>query len=234
VLLDRARAGEPSGLWLTARRQVAGRGRQGRVWTSEPGNLYASLLLRDPVPPARLGELPLVVAIAVHDAIADVLPPPVRADLTIKWPNDVLFRGAKLCGILVEGAADAGGTAVVIGIGINCRHHPVGTDTAATDLAAIGTPVEPDAMIERLALRMAERLDGWRAGPFDPLRSAWLARARGIGEAVRVRLPQETLSGTFEALDTSGRLMLRLADGRLETISAGDVFFGPTPAASPG
>lgn len=226
MALDRARAGEASGLWITARRQLAGRGRQGRSWTSEPGNLYASLLLRDPVSPDRLGELPLVVAVAVHDAIADVLAPTVRPHLSIKWPNDVLFKGAKLCGILVEGAAGAEGRAVVIGIGINCRHHPDATAYAATDLAAIGAPTEPEALFERLALRMGERLDSWRSGPFDPLRSAWIARALGIGGPVAVRLPQATLTGTFEALDPAGRLLLRLADGRLETISAGDVFFG--------
>ncbi|HUG61350.1 MAG TPA: biotin--[acetyl-CoA-carboxylase] ligase [Methylomirabilota bacterium] len=231
LALDRARAGEPSGLWITARRQIAGRGRQGRVWTSEPGNLYASLLLRDPAPPERIGELPLLVAVAVHDAIADVLPPPARPDLAIKWPNDVLFRGAKLCGILIEGAAGPEGRVVVIGVGVNCRHHPRDLGAAATDLAEIGYPTEPSALFERLALRMAERLAEWRGGPFAPIREAWLNRARGIGETVLVRLPQGTLTGRFEALDADGRLLLRLPEGGLETISAGDVFFGAAASA---
>jgi BirA family biotin operon repressor/biotin-[acetyl-CoA-carboxylase] ligase len=226
VAFDRSRAGAASGLWVGARRQLAGRGRQGRAWTSEPGNLYASLLLRDPAPAERLGELPLVVAVAVHEAIADVLPPTLRPDLTIKWPNDVLLGGAKVCGILVEGAAGRDGHAVVVGVGVNCRHHPDGTEYAATDLAAAGVPTEPEAVFQRLALRMSERLAAWRDGRFDAIRGAWIARARGIGEAVRVRLPHRTLEGTFVALDESGRMLLRLADGRLETISAGDVFFG--------
>jgi BirA family biotin operon repressor/biotin-[acetyl-CoA-carboxylase] ligase len=226
VAQERARAGAASGLWITARRQAAGRGRQGRTWTSEPGNLYASLLLRDPVPPARLGELPLVVAVALHDAVADLMPPPLRPGLAIKWPNDLLLGGAKLAGILVEGMTDGTNQTVVIGVGVNCRHHPEGTDYAATDLAAAGVPTEPEAMFERLASRLAERLDAWRSGPFDAVRAAWLSRARGIGEPVKVRLPRGTLDGTFEALDAEGRLVLRLADGRLETISAGDVFFG--------
>jgi BirA family biotin operon repressor/biotin-[acetyl-CoA-carboxylase] ligase len=226
VALEQAHAGAASGLWITARRQLAGRGRQGRHWISEPGNLYASLLLRDPAPADRLGELPLVVAVAVHDAIADVLPPHARPALAIKWPNDVLHVGAKLCGILIEGSAGPQGRVVIVGIGINCRHHPAATPYAATDLAALGFPTEPDALFERLALRVAERLDEWRSAPFEAIRSAWLKRARGIGEAVEIRLPQATLSGRFEALDGRGRLLLRLPDGRLETISAGDVFFG--------
>src|ERR1043166_8409052 len=98
----RARAGERGPLWITARRQTAGRGRRGRAWVSEPGTLYASLLLTDPAPPQRAAELSLVAALAVHDALAEraaVLGP----RLTLKWPNDVLCDGAKLAGILVEG-----------------------------------------------------------------------------------------------------------------------------------
>lgn len=231
VALEHARAGEASGLWVTARRQTAGRGRQGRSWASEPGNLYASLMLRDPAAPERIGELPLVVAVAVHDAIADVLPPPVRPDLAIKWPNDVLFRGAKLCGILIEGAAGRDGRVVVIGIGINCAHHPDDSAYGATDLGEIGVPTRPDDLFARLALRMAERLGEWTTGPFGRIRDAWLARARGIGETILVRLPSGSISGRFEALDAAGRLLLRRDDGRLETISAGDIFFGAGPRA---
>ncbi|WP_181707078.1 biotin--[acetyl-CoA-carboxylase] ligase [Chthonobacter rhizosphaerae] len=227
VALERAEGGEPAGLWVVARRQVAGRGRQGRAWTSEPGNLYSSLLLRDPARPAHLGELPLVVAVAVHDAVADVLPPPARAPLQIKWPNDVLYGGAKICGILVEGAVHREGQVVVVGIGINCRHHPPEAAYATTDLTALGFPTDPPALFERLAARMAARFAEWQGGGFAAIRSAWLARARGVGEPIRVRLPNETLAGRFEALDDSGRLLLRLETGGLRTISAGDVFFGP-------
>lgn len=226
VALEQAEAGEAGGLWVVAGRQVSGRGRQGRPWTSEVGNLYSTLLLRDPAPAARLGELPLVVAVAVHDAVADVLPPPARPPLRIKWPNDVLYDGAKICGILIEGVSAPGGRAVAIGIGINCAHHPDAVGYAATDLGALGHPTDPLVLFERLALRMAQRLAAWQGGDFAPIREAWLARARGIGEAIRVRLPAETLHGRFEGLDDKGRLLLRLDTGSLKVISAGDVFFG--------
>src|SRR5262249_7355107 len=134
-----ARAGECGPLWLTAQQQTAGRGRRGRIWVSEPGNLFASLLLADPSPPARAPELSFVAALAVHDATATLLPG-AASRLALKWPNDVLIDGKKFCGILVEGE----GAAVVVGIGVNCMHHPVQAAFPATDLAASGLAVTPD------------------------------------------------------------------------------------------
>lgn len=221
---ERAKQGAESGLWVVARRQTAGRGRRGRVWTSEPGNLYSSLMLRDPVEEARLGELPLVVALAVHDAVAAALPPFARADLAIKWPNDILYAGAKLCGILIEATATPEGRVVVAGIGVNCAHHPAVTLYHATDLAEAGYPTEPEALFALLSAAVARRLAEWQAGDFAALREAWLARARGVGEAITVRLPTREISGIFSGLDGEGRLLLR-HDGTLEAISAGDVFF---------
>lgn len=226
LALDKAREGEAAGLWIVAGRQTAGRGRQGRAWASEPGNLFASLLLRNPAEPARLGELPLVVALAVHDAVADVLPPTARGALEIKWPNDVMLSGAKISGILIEGAAMREGRAVVVGCGINCASHPDGTPYPATNLSAAGHPTEPLALFERLAARLASRLAEWQDGPFATIRDAWLARARGIGKAITVRLPDRTVTGRFEGLDPGGRLVLRGEGGTTEVISAGDVFFG--------
>src|SRR6187401_2216053 len=95
-----ARAGERNPLWITARQQTAGRGRRGNVWISEPGNLYASLLLPD-VPPGRAGELAFVAALAVYDAVSE-LAPDMAFRLTLKWPNDVQVGNAKLAGILIE------------------------------------------------------------------------------------------------------------------------------------
>src|SRR5689334_3474828 len=96
-----ARAGERGPLWITAARQTAGRGRRGNAWSSQPGNLYASLLLTDPAPAAHLPELCFVVALAVLDAAADAAPA-ARERLKLKWPNDLLLGGAKFVGILIE------------------------------------------------------------------------------------------------------------------------------------
>src|SRR5262249_16691285 len=96
-----ARAGERGPLWITARAQTAGRGRRGRSWVSEPGTLFATLLLTDPAQPERAAQLSFVAALALHDAITTVAPT-LAPRLALKWPNDVLCDGAKLAGILIE------------------------------------------------------------------------------------------------------------------------------------
>ena len=126
-----ARAGERGPLWVTAARQTAGRGRRGNVWTSEPGNLYASLLLSDAAPAAHLPELCFVVALAVRDAVCAVAPP-LASKLKLKWPNDLLLDGAKLAGILIEAESVGGASATVAGIGVNCAHYPRDTGYPAT------------------------------------------------------------------------------------------------------
>jgi BirA family biotin operon repressor/biotin-[acetyl-CoA-carboxylase] ligase len=221
----RARSGERGPLWITARRQTAGRGRRGRAWVSEPGNLYASLLLTDPAPPPRAAELSLVAALAVHDALAERAAT-LGPRLKLKWPNDVLCDGAKLAGILVEGEGLPGRPlAVVIGIGVNCAHHPADTAYPATDLAAAGAVVTPETLTQALIGAMARRLAEWDRGEnFAAIRAAWLKRAAGLGAPVRVRLPEREVDGVAETIDETGRLVLRLADGSREHIAAGELF----------
>jgi len=214
-----ARAGEPGPLWLTARSQSAGRGRRGRTWVSEPGNLYASLLLSDPSPPDRAAELSFVAALALHDAIAGDIPG-LAARLMLKWPNDLLIDRNKCAGILIEGE----GSAVVIGIGVNCVHHPAATRHPATDLAAAGVRASPETLLAPLSRAMVVRLAQWNRGTgFAAIRADWLARAAGLGKPIRVTLAEGELAGQFETIDQTGRLVLRLADGTMQAVAAGDV-----------
>jgi BirA family biotin operon repressor/biotin-[acetyl-CoA-carboxylase] ligase len=216
-----ARAGEKGPLWITARAQTGGRGRRGRTWVSEPGNLFATLLLTDPAPAEQAPQLSFVAALATHDAIAR-LAPALAARLAFKWPNDVLCGGAKLAGILIE-AEGTRPLIVAVGIGVNCRHHPDGTDTAATDLAAQGAAVTAEQMFTALSGAMMVRLREWGAG-FGPIRTEWLRRAGAPGTPLRVRVGARDFTGRFETLDEAGRLLVRLADGTTETIAAGEVF----------
>jgi BirA family biotin operon repressor/biotin-[acetyl-CoA-carboxylase] ligase len=217
--LQIARAGARTPQWVVARRQTAGRGRRGRTWVSEPGNLYASLLLIDPSPMDRAAELSFVAGLALHDAIAGRVPG-LAARLKLKWPNDLLIDRNKLAGILIEGE----GSAVVIGIGVNCTHHPSGTPYPATDLAAAGVRATPESVFMALSGAMVSRLAQWdRGAGFDGIREDWLARAAGLGKAVHISLPDGERTGYFETIDQAGRLVLRLSDGRLETFAAGDV-----------
>ncbi|HMG78218.1 MAG TPA: biotin--[acetyl-CoA-carboxylase] ligase [Xanthobacteraceae bacterium] len=220
-----ARRGETEPLWVTARQQTAGRGRRGNAWISVPGNFYATLLLCDPVASENAPELSFVAALAVHDAIVDRAAA-LREKLALKWPNDVLCGSAKLAGILIESESVEAKLAVAIGIGVNCMHHPADTAYPATDLATVGAAVSAEDLFFALSGAMARRLAQWQQGAgFQSIRADWLDRAAGIGGEMRVRLPKNReFVGRAEALDERGRLLLRLADGTLQTITAGDVF----------
>ncbi len=227
-VLDLARLGDPGRVWVVAETQNGGRGRRGREWTSQPGNLYASALLIDPGVPPRLPELPFVAAVAAADAVAAIACG--RKTPGIKWPNDVLIDGRKLAGILLESTrTPSGRTAVAVGIGVNCRHHPFGTETPATDLLFEGIDASPERLFDALSDSFAARLDEWDEGRgFAAIRAAWLSRAVGIGGPIRVRLMRGEDRGVFEGIDADGLLILAGADGSRRKISAGDVFFPPT------
>ncbi len=220
-MLDLARSGVTEDLWLRAERQRGGRGRQGREWVSPAGNFYGSTLvrLRPTDPPAP--TLAFTAAIALDETVGLFLPDDVRERLSLKWPNDLLFAGAKLAGILLERADEA----VVVGIGVNLAVHPDLPDRATTSLAAHGCAVPPEVFAETLAEAFARWLSRWRSEGFQPIRRRWLERAHPLGTALTTRLPDSTaLDGLFEGLESDGALILRLAEGERHVIHAGDVF----------
>jgi len=222
--LTLARGGERGPLWIAAREQTAGRGRRGNSWISPRGNLYATLLLTDPAPPECAPQLSFVAVLALHDATAACAPALPKA-LALKWPNDLLCGGVKLAGILIEGERTAGALAVAIGIGVNCQSHPAPTPYPVTDLKGEGAAVTVEALFEALTASMAKRLAQWRRGAgFTEIRADWIARAAGIGGDMRARLPDREIIGRGEGLDEQGRLLLRLPDGSLQAIAAGEVF----------
>ena len=222
--LARVRAGERGPLWITAEAQTDGRGRNGRTWTSPQGNLYATLLLTEPCAPAQAPQLAFVSGLALHDAVAQCAPA-FAEQLALKWPNDLLLGRAKLAGILIESESGPA-FSIAIGIGVNCASHPDDTPYPATDLRSVGadTDVGPKLLLEALSVSMQQRLLQWRQGEsFAQIRADWLARAAGLGEHINVRLSDREFSGRFGGLDDSGRLLLQ-QDGRLVTVTAGDVF----------
>lgn len=224
----RARAGDPGRLWVTARVQSAGYGRRGRGWSTDAGNLAASVLLLDPASPEACATLAFVAGVALHQAAVDLLGPATTDRLRLKWPNDLLLDGLKVAGILIEGEKlAAGGFAVVVGCGVNCSAHPeLSGPVPATDFAAQGLPVAVEDMFGALARAMASEITIWdRGSGFPAIRSAWLARCTGIGQTIRVNLPGRSFEGRFDTLDAEGRLVVAHPGGSREAISTGDVFF---------
>ena len=217
-----AQAGDPGRLWVVAREQTEGRGRRGRAWTSPPGNLYASALLIDPSPIAIAAQIGFVAGVALRRAVADL---GAGEDVRLKWPNDLVCRGAKLAGLLVEGVALPDGRfACIVGIGVNCASAPIGLAYPTDCLAnVLGRPVSPDDLFACLAPRFEEALAVWRGGAdFAAIRTQWLAVAAGLGGPIRIAGAQGFRQGIFETLDAQGRLVLRGADGA-EAIEAGDL-----------
>ena len=226
----RALAGDPGCLWIVAEEQTAGRGRRGRSWVSPRGNLHASALLIDPCPPALAPQLGFVAGVALAQAARDA----GARGAGLKWPNDLIFGGAKCAGILVEGAALAGGRAAcVVGIGVNCARAPQGLDYAAARLMREDRgAISPDELFARLMARFDEALRQWRAGQaFEAIRSAWLDHALSLGEHVTIEDGAGRRVGVFEGLDANGRLLFRSRRG-LEALEAGDMSISSSPAGA--
>lgn len=224
----RAEAGEPGPLWIWSARQSAGRGRNGRSWQSQPGNLFASLLLGLNCSLRTAGQLALLAGVIVYDTLEELLPEEARSDLVLKWPNDVLVKDAKVAGVLLESTSEAAPNRckVVIGTGINLASYPEGLEQPATSLAAHGGTVTPAKALETLAGITDAWLTRWNDGiAFHAVRRAWLDRAGPTGRPLRVRLQGEEAEGTFAGLDSAGALRLLLADGAERRVAAGDVFF---------
>lgn len=221
----RAEAGESGPVWITALRQSAGHGRRGRVWETGEGNLAATLLMLTERAPAEAAQISFVAALAVADMARLYL----AADLIrLKWPNDVLVGGRKVAGILVESGRRADGALwLATGIGVNLAKAPVAAERPATSFAdhAFAPPPAPREALEHLASAFAGWLGVWDAQGFAPLAEAWTQRAHGLGGPCIARLGSQAVEGEAEGLDVDGALRLRLADGSIRRITAGDVFF---------
>ena len=226
--MRRALAGEAPPLLVLADRQTAGRGRAGRAWASQPGNLFASLLVSTSCPPALAGQLSLVAGVAAIDAIrraAGQSPPGLR----LKWPNDILIGTAKTGGILVESTTRSSGAErlAIIGIGLNLVSAPDDLSRDATFLSAHRLSLSPT----RALCFLAEAMDGWLktwndAQGFVQVRQAWLDRAGPLGEPLTVHTAQGIAAGRFAGLDEAGALLVAGSDGTERRFNYGDVMIG--------
>jgi BirA family biotin operon repressor/biotin-[acetyl-CoA-carboxylase] ligase len=227
-----AAAGAPECTVVWARGQTAGRGRQERAWSSPPGNLYCSVILRPGVSPVRAGTLGFVISLAAAEAI-ETLAPGLR--VAFKWPNDVLLQGGKVAGILLEtgsgGAGSNNDNWVVAGCGINLSAFPENTPYRATSVLAVtGKRVSAEDALHRYTAALDVWYPRWRDSGFVPVREAWLKRAHPPGTPLAVRTATTNVAGTFLGLDEDGVLLLAGDAGRLHRIAAGDVYFASTTA----
>jgi BirA family biotin operon repressor/biotin-[acetyl-CoA-carboxylase] ligase len=208
---DLALAGAPHGALVTAAEQTAGRGRQGRVWTTQPGAAATmSVVLRDPPP-----LLPLIAAVAVAESCGD--------DARIKWPNDVLLDGRKVAGILAEGRPHEGWA--VLGIGVNVAVDVALLPEELRDRA--GSLGRTRADVEPFLSSLLAALARWLTADSAAVLDAWRARDALLGAEVS----WSGGSGTAAGIDGEGRLVVELPGGGRTTLNAGEVHLGRLPAA---
>jgi len=222
-VMQLAEQGEKEGLILFANHQSEGKGRLGRVWHTLPASLACSVLLRPKLPPEQVPQLSLLTAVALHDALSQFVP-----EISIKWPNDLLYKGAKLAGILTEMRAEPGSVhAVVLGFGINLNAPTDGWPDTIT---------QPAIDLESIACRKVTRLEIAAAvihalehwynlyleQGFTPVHRAWWSAHAASGQPVRVHDGRGYIDGIATALDDDGALLLDTGH-QIQRIIAGDL-----------
>ncbi|AHD01307.1 biotin--[acetyl-CoA-carboxylase] ligase [Leisingera methylohalidivorans] len=215
--------------WILALRQTQGRGRRGRDWKDPKGNFAATLVMRPQGAPDQAALRSFVAALAVYDACVAVTG---RSEgLSLKWPNDVLLKGGKLAGILLESAGNGQGVNhLYVGIGVNLVETPMkewlepGAVWPVSLLSETGVQVSPEEFLEALAEAFARYEQQFTTYGFEPIRTAWLERAAKLGEVITARTASSETDGTFETVDASGNLVLNTAKGRV-SIPAADIYF---------
>jgi BirA family transcriptional regulator, biotin operon repressor / biotin---[acetyl-CoA-carboxylase] ligase len=202
---------------VQAKMQTKGRGRLGRVWTSKKGNLFVSYVF-----PAvkRPSDMSFVAACGVALALQDYAP-------CLKWPNDVLIDGEKVCGILIETAfLGTQPEKTIVGIGINIDSHPDNSELLykTTCLNKKGKKQTPETIKKRLTQALDSVFSLYQQKGFEAIRQKWLSWAPAVGHPFKVRLSDKTEEGLFLGINENGSLMLALDNKEIRVISAGDVF----------
>lgn len=226
-----AASGEPGPIWVTARRQTAGRGRDGRSWSSLEGNLHASLLATIWCEPRQLPQLSLLAGLALAKAISSLQPKTgaLPAGPVLKWPNDILFADAKCAGILVETTAPRQDSsfACVLGFGVNIQsapHLPDRPTSSLADQSILTTPVHLLTALDRELRREFLALSR-TYGP-SQLKEGWMRYSFPVGTRMTVKSHDLTIAGEFSGIDDDGALLLRDGTGSLRRITHGDVSAG--------
>jgi len=225
VAREKAMSNHQGPVWIGAAAQSAGRGRMGREWISEVGNLYASQMIRPYIKPDKMMILPFLVALSVRQALVHCGAP--QDMVTCKWPNDILFNEKKIAGILIESSIGADGNVdfLIIGIGTNLNSHPEDAEFPATNFAQeVGEIIEPSDFLAKIAEALDEQWQAWLQFGNAPIRNDWLKYSWGMGEKRRIRTSNHDGVARLVSLDSDGALIIKLDDGSESRLYAGDVF----------
>ena len=203
---------------ISARNQTNGRGRRGRDWISLEGNLFFSLGFECDF--KDLGAMVFISSLGIWRTIQDLNP---LLDVQLKWPNDVLVNGRKICGMLLEKGE---GHYLIVGIGVNIKAAPllVSTIYPCTSLLDAGIDVDRKSFLRSFIGNFDNYVNMWKSQGFAPIRDEWLAHVKGLGQAIVVRTDNSDEEGIFKGVDDHGSLLMETAGG-IKNIYAGDVFY---------
>lgn len=217
----------PQGTVIWADKQTRGRGRMGRRWHSEQGNLYFSIVLKPGRSLVDIAQLSFLASIAVGESISPLIGS--NGKVTYKWPNDILVNGQKICGILLETEStpsDQDHPSVIIGVGVNIAHSPEFVLYPATRLKEfMQTPPTPQELLNSILSTMTLYYDKWYHYGFDPIREMWLEKAHGLEELITVIVHNEPLVARFDGIDNNGFLLCTDENNRLYKLSSAEVLF---------
>ncbi len=214
--------------------QTAGRGTHGRVWTAPAGNLAVSIVKRPRIAMRFAPQAGIVTAVAVADALVSLGFDASRVGL--KWPNDVLVDGKKICGILLEGAA-AGPVVewLVIGTGMNVKHHPPETRHPATDMTEAGVPVSLEDALSAYLMSFKRWWGRWRRYDFQVVATAWAAKTvHKPGQTINVSEGGTRSDYIFKGMGSDGELVVADQDGVEKFIVSGEIFAPDAMPPKPG
>jgi BirA family biotin operon repressor/biotin-[acetyl-CoA-carboxylase] ligase len=227
IAYNLAEKGVKAGTAIIAEEQSRGKGRHGRHWISpSKGGIYLSCILRPKIPPSEIPRITLFAAVAVAKAIRDV----TSLDVSIKWPNDLVLDGKKVCGILTEMKAEQDSVDfIILGIGINVntplKQLPKGSASLKDELHRHN--IKRSISRVELAKQVLERLEEFYSilerNGFEPIIDAWKGLSNMLGSRIKVILPGRTFEGLAHDINPDGALVVRLDSGILEKVSSGDV-----------
>lgn len=209
--------------WIAAKKQTKGKGRLGRSWMSDQGNLAATALFPFDAPISLVSKLSFLTGLAVLDAIKasgeDI------TELKLKWPNDVRYKKKKLCGILIESGKIADGYYwVAAGIGVNIKIAP-NVDQPTTSLAEVfpNLDINSARFLEELNIAFGKRLKTLIEFGFDSIKKDWTLSAEALDEQVSVQDRHTLVNGVMRGIDEDGALLLETSSGEITKIVTGDV-----------
>ena len=214
---------------VLARQQTAGRGRRGASWSSAPNDgMYLSVMLRPKRPQQDWPTLSFIAALCLQSALKALIP---SLEVGLKWPNDLLIKGGKLSGLLLEARGDY----LVLGCGVNLKNAPLieGGAFSPTDIfTQTALVIDPETLAQAFLRQLHDRYQIWQQSGFSAFYPLYKEQLLFLGERITVKQTAHTLTGLFEDLREDGALLLRTEAGAITAITAGDVNLMGTDNAS--